>query len=317
MASSWIKVEVITPDKPEIYQIAEILNIDPDAVLGKLIRVWSWADLQTLDGNAGSVTKSVIDRITFISGFADALITVGWMKNDNGKLVLPNFDRHNGESSKKRALTNRRVAEHREKKKKKVTQSPLQKTLPEEEEEEEVYKDPLSKGNDENYQPNHNANNAILNNRVPSGGFGVSEKFVMFHGWEPDQDFTKKAAYWGVRLMTPMKPHELAEFVTYWSSEGKAKTHEQWEMALAKSIKFQRSKNNEVRNGTSQSNKTSNQFAGKSKPMQEFLQHVNDKYGPDAVTALVENDRAVWGQVEQEERDGTLIDVETSTQRIE
>ncbi|NBM04520.1 DnaT-like ssDNA-binding domain-containing protein [Proteus sp. G2671] len=317
MASSWIKVEVITPDKPEIYQIAEILNIDPDAVLGKLIRVWSWADLQTLDGNAGNVTKSVIDRITFITGFADALITVGWMKNDNGKLVLPNFDRHNGESSKKRALTNRRVAEHREKKKKKVTQSPLQKPLPEEEEEEEVYKDPLSKGNDENYQPNHNANNAILNNRVPSGGFGASEKFVMFHGWEPDQDFTKKAAYWGVRLMTPMKPHELAEFITYWSSEGKAKTHEQWEMALAKSIKFQRSKNNKVRNGTSQSNKTSNQFAGKSKPMQEFLQHVNDKYGPDAVTALVENDRAVWGQVEQEERDGTIIDVETSTQRIE
>lgn len=33
MASSWIKVEVITPDKPEIFQIAEILGIDPDAVL--------------------------------------------------------------------------------------------------------------------------------------------------------------------------------------------------------------------------------------------------------------------------------------------
>ncbi|HDV0969774.1 TPA: hypothetical protein RHZ68_000076 [Escherichia coli] len=39
MASSWIKVEVITPDKPEIFQIAEILGIDPDAVLGKLVRI--------------------------------------------------------------------------------------------------------------------------------------------------------------------------------------------------------------------------------------------------------------------------------------
>lgn len=67
MASSWIKVEVITPDKPEIFQIAEILGIDPDAVLGKLVRIWAWADQQTIDGNAGSVTKGVLDRLAFIT----------------------------------------------------------------------------------------------------------------------------------------------------------------------------------------------------------------------------------------------------------
>ena len=89
MASSWIKVEVITPDKPEIFQIAEILNIDPDAVLGKLVLIWAWADQQTVDGNAGSVTKGVLDRIAFITGFADALIAVGWLAYDGNKLVLP------------------------------------------------------------------------------------------------------------------------------------------------------------------------------------------------------------------------------------
>ncbi|HHT1685066.1 TPA: DNA replication domain protein [Raoultella ornithinolytica] len=138
MASSWIKVEVITPDKPEIFQIAEILNIDPDAVLGKLVRIWAWADQQTVDGNAGSVTKVVLDRIAFITGFADALIAVGWLAYDGNKLILPNFERHNGESSKKRALTNRRVAAHRKNETQKVTQPALQKALPEEEEEEEV-----------------------------------------------------------------------------------------------------------------------------------------------------------------------------------
>lgn len=138
MASSWIKVEVITPDKPEIFQIAEILNIDPDAVLGKLVRIWAWADQQTVDGNAGSVTKGVLDRIAFITGFADALIAVGWLAYDGNKLILPNFERHNGESSKKRALTNRRVAAHRKNETQKVTLAALQKSLPEEEEEEEV-----------------------------------------------------------------------------------------------------------------------------------------------------------------------------------
>lgn len=317
MASSWIKVEVITPDKPEIYQIAEILGIDPDAVLGKLIRVWSWADLQTLDGNAGSVTKSVIDRITFITGFADALISVGWMRNDKGKLVLPNFDRHNGESSKQRALTNRRVAEHRERKKKKVTPTPLPKQLPEREEEEEDIKDPLSNGQGENFQPNPDANNSILNNRVPSGGYGTTEKFVMYHEWQPDPDFVQKAAYWGAILKSPMQPHELAEFVTFWKSEGKAKTHEQWEMALAKSIKYQRSKNGEVKNGASNRVSSQKEFSGHSRSMQEFYRSVREEYGDEAIAAMEEADRALWGQMDQQERSETVIDVEASTKRIE
>ncbi|AYC20084.1 hypothetical protein DZA65_03209 [Dickeya dianthicola] len=145
MSISWIKIEVITPDKPEIFQIAEIINIDPDAVLGKLVRIWAWADQQTIDGNAGSVTKSVLDRISFVSGFADALLTVGWLYQKDGKLYFPNFDRHNGKSSKKRIVTNRRVTEHRGKGGKSnadgVTDgvtSAFQKALPELEEEEDI-----------------------------------------------------------------------------------------------------------------------------------------------------------------------------------
>lgn len=149
MASSWIKVEVITPDKPEIFQMAEALNIDPDAVLGKLVRIWTWADQQTVDGNAGSVTKSVLDRLSFVSGFADALISVGWLNQLEGRLFFPNFERHNGDSSKKRALTNRRVTEHRKKepvcngKRNAESVTPaFQKALPEEEEEEDIKTDP-------------------------------------------------------------------------------------------------------------------------------------------------------------------------------
>lgn len=155
MASSWIKVEVITPDKPEVYQLAELLELDPDAVLGKLIRLWSWADQQTIDGNADcnavSVTKSAIDRITFVRGFAEAMLRVGWLALDGEKLIFPNFERHNGNSTKKRALTNRRVANLRDSQRSEapngnaqgVTKK-TQKELPDEdeEEEEEDIKDP-------------------------------------------------------------------------------------------------------------------------------------------------------------------------------
>jgi hypothetical protein len=115
MAGDWIKLEVVTPDKPEVSRIADILSIDHDAALGKLVRVWIWADLQTIDGNAVGVTKNAIDRIAYMPGFASAMISVGWISGNDQELVLVGFDKHNGKGAKKRALTNQRVTDHRKK----------------------------------------------------------------------------------------------------------------------------------------------------------------------------------------------------------
>lgn len=224
MASSWIKVEVITPDKPEIFQIAELLNIDPDAVLGKLVRIWAWADQQTIDGNAGSVTKGVLDRIAFITGFADALITVGWLAYVDGKLILPNFERHNGESSKKRALTNRRVADHRKRETQKVTQPALQKELPEEEEEEDINKTPISPREAIQIPP-------VV---IPGVGEPIG-KFSMHENWQPSEDFVMRARTWGYALPADgYQKTDLAEFVTYWMAEGNVMQHVQWEQKFAR-----------------------------------------------------------------------------------
>jgi hypothetical protein len=42
------------------------------------------------------------------------MISAGWMHEKNGVLTLPNFDRHNGETAKSRALTAKRVSKHKE-----------------------------------------------------------------------------------------------------------------------------------------------------------------------------------------------------------
>jgi hypothetical protein len=118
MASQWIKIEHTTPDKPEVFQIADMLGIDPDAVVGKLVRVWIWADQQTRDGNAPSVTSALLDRISCVTGFADALQSVGWLDITTGGIHFCNFDRHNGNSCKTRALSAKRVETHREVKRK-------------------------------------------------------------------------------------------------------------------------------------------------------------------------------------------------------
>jgi chorismate mutase len=110
MAGDWIKFELATPDKPEVWAIAASLSIDPDAVVGKLLRVWGWFDQQTENGNAPSVSKMLLDRLVGVSGFCKAVIDAGWMQDDSINLSLPHFDRHNGKTAKNRALTAKRVA---------------------------------------------------------------------------------------------------------------------------------------------------------------------------------------------------------------
>ena len=140
MAGDWIKVEHATPDKPEVVKMADMLGIDQDAVIGKLLRLWIWADQQSVDGNALSVTDSFIDRCCFHPGFSSALRKAGWLTGSSGRLNLPNFEKNNGQTAKKRSLTNRRVSKLRQGKEGKsnatnVTEE-LQKRIPEKRREE-------------------------------------------------------------------------------------------------------------------------------------------------------------------------------------
>lgn len=113
MAGDWIKFELATSDKPEVWAIADALGLDPDAVVGKLLRVWAWFDQHTEKGNAPSVTKKLLDRSVGVSGFCDSLISQDWLLESENIISIPNFDRHNGETAKTRALTAKRVAKHK------------------------------------------------------------------------------------------------------------------------------------------------------------------------------------------------------------
>jgi hypothetical protein len=113
MSADWIKMQKSLPEKPEVWAIAAALNLDSDTVVGKLFRVWCWFDEHTENGNAPSVTKMILDKAVSVTGFCEAMINAGWMIEKRNTISLPNFDRHNGKTSKKRALTNDRVAKLR------------------------------------------------------------------------------------------------------------------------------------------------------------------------------------------------------------
>ena len=113
MSGDWIKIEAATPDKPEVWLIADLLNIDPDAAFGKLFRVWKWFDEHTEDGNAPSVTKQLLNRLVGVTDFCSAMLQADWLLEADGMIWLPNFEKHNGATAKKRANNAKRVAKHR------------------------------------------------------------------------------------------------------------------------------------------------------------------------------------------------------------
>ncbi|MGF6968148.1 hypothetical protein OKW43_005176 [Paraburkholderia sp. WC7.3g] len=110
---NWLKIEANTPDKPEVWAIAAMLSMDRDAVFGKLFRVWRWFDEHTENGNARSVTKTLVDDTAGVTGFADAMISVRWLTIDDDGISMPHFDWHTGASAKKRAHTAIRVHRHK------------------------------------------------------------------------------------------------------------------------------------------------------------------------------------------------------------
>jgi DNA replication protein DnaT len=69
-------------------------------------------------------------------------------------------------------------------------------------------------------------------------------KFPMYAGWQPDADFQRQAALWGIALSQPVTPEELAAFTAYWQAEGKVFHHVQWQQKLARSIQINRASNN-------------------------------------------------------------------------
>lgn len=113
MAGDWLKFDKTTPDKPEVFTIAGKLGIDPDAVVGKLLRVWSWFDSHTDDGNASVTVAALLDRITGVTGFIETTVQAGWLMEKDGQLSVSNFSRHNGQTAKTRALGKNRAASHR------------------------------------------------------------------------------------------------------------------------------------------------------------------------------------------------------------
>ena len=95
--------------------MARLLSMKHDEALGAVVRFWIWADTNTVDGSVTQVALRDLDALLSVPGLCGALAQVGWLKidKDNDGIIIPKFERHNGESAKKRALNAERQAKWR------------------------------------------------------------------------------------------------------------------------------------------------------------------------------------------------------------
>lgn len=114
MAGDWIKMRSNIKDDPDVVVMAGALSVDEFSIVGRLHATWAWLDQHSEDGTNVRITSAYLDRLTACPGFADALRTVGWLDGRDGSLTFPNFDRHNGESAKRRAVETKRKQAQRD-----------------------------------------------------------------------------------------------------------------------------------------------------------------------------------------------------------
>jgi hypothetical protein len=115
MAGDWIKVEHATLDKPEILKTARMLGVKHGEALELYLRWWCWLDVNCVDGLVDALVDQDVDDLLHCPGFSACMRAVGWLKTaPDGRLQIAGFAANNGETSKKRALRNRKQAKWRE-----------------------------------------------------------------------------------------------------------------------------------------------------------------------------------------------------------
>ena len=112
--ASWIKVQVTLPESPKIFRLARLLGVGRMEALGYAVRWFCWLDTHCANGST-ELTESDVDALIGRVGITRAFCELEWASVDaEGYVLVLDFDKHNGKSSKQRAENQARVAAFRE-----------------------------------------------------------------------------------------------------------------------------------------------------------------------------------------------------------
>lgn len=110
--ADWIKVRHALVRSAKIRLMAKAMNLNMKGkqliALGLAVKWLCWIDEQTEDGKTHLLPGELDEEMGW-EGLASALISIGWAAQDEeGRVVALEFDKHSGETAKKRTESARR-----------------------------------------------------------------------------------------------------------------------------------------------------------------------------------------------------------------
>ncbi len=109
----WIKVGVDTPYKTAIRNMARDCNCSRGDAFLAWFDLYAWLDENTADGRI-ETDHGELDRKAGLPGAAASLERSGWLSFTGSMCTITNWDEHNGQNAKRRAMDARRKTEMRE-----------------------------------------------------------------------------------------------------------------------------------------------------------------------------------------------------------
>ena len=113
MAGEWIPIDCNLGTKPEVLELVDVTGVPVEAVVYRLIQLWSWAAMNTADG----VLRATPRRLAAFAGgdeqFWLAVEQVGWVTFLNGTVEIVGWDKRFSQAAKARAMHAKRQDSYR------------------------------------------------------------------------------------------------------------------------------------------------------------------------------------------------------------
>jgi hypothetical protein len=113
MAGEWIPIDCNLGTKPEVLEVAAATREPIEVVVGRMVRLWSWAWHVTADGTI-RVPKSMLATVAGGDDqFWSAVERAGWLTSTDDTITIPGWEERFGNAAKRRLLEQRRQSVRR------------------------------------------------------------------------------------------------------------------------------------------------------------------------------------------------------------
>jgi hypothetical protein len=103
MAGEWIPIDCNLGTKPEVLELVDVTGQPVEVVVWRLIQLWSWAAMNTADGQIAATPRRLVAVAGGDEAFWLAVERVGWLSFAGSMMTISGWDKRFSRAAKARA----------------------------------------------------------------------------------------------------------------------------------------------------------------------------------------------------------------------